>query len=520
MLGSAPSSTDTSPAQSRTILELMGKETLKDLTKEQTSKDMETIMAMFLELKAEIKSSQQKIEELIDKLHDKIEETVKNLELQVSDLNYHLTEFKQEIIKNSNKIDELEKFLNENEEKLNKQIELNRELQETTIEYSESILKIEMEKSAHMVRIRGVEETKEQDLLNTIIQPLTERMGLEVKELEKEIEFIHRTNSRRSLLPTIVCCSGRGRNIRNDFQEKPGNGEGAESRLKQRKRMPALVNAGRGAVAGWLVNSGVLAVAINSPQLGRLKPAPQTQPPLCFSIPTKCQLTRLTFTGKHRKELHCSFRQRLSSALPQFILVLVRLNTSVSAQKQIDRSHPEELEDDDDDDDCPSKNGAGGKYFKELSEDDDGKRVASAAPVVASAAAPKPRKKRSRAAFSHAQVFELERRFNHQRYLSGPERADLAASLKLTETQVKIWFQNRRYKTKRRQLAADLLSAAPAAKKVAVKVLVRNDQRQYHPGEVLRPPPLVSLQPSYYYPYYCFPGWALSACTAAAGGTP
>ncbi|XP_019333534.2 homeobox protein Nkx-3.2 isoform X1 [Alligator mississippiensis] len=133
------------------------------------------------------------------------------------------------------------------------------------------------------------------------------------------------------------------------------------------------------------------------------------------------------------------------------------------------------------------------------------------------AAAPKPRKKRSRAAFSHAQVFELERRFNHQRYLSGPERADLAASLKLTETQVKIWFQNRRYKTKRRQMAADLLASAPAAKKVAVKVLVRDDQRQYHPGEVLRPPSLLSLQPSYYYPYYCLPGWALSTCAAAAG---
>ncbi|XP_021251188.1 homeobox protein Nkx-3.2 [Numida meleagris] len=132
------------------------------------------------------------------------------------------------------------------------------------------------------------------------------------------------------------------------------------------------------------------------------------------------------------------------------------------------------------------------------------------------AAAPKPRKKRSRAAFSHAQVFELERRFNHQRYLSGPERADLAASLKLTETQVKIWFQNRRYKTKRRQMAADLLAAAPAAKKVAVKVLVRDDQRQYQPGEVLRPPSLLALQPSYYYPYYCLPGWALS-CAAAAG---
>lgn len=127
---------------------------------------------------------------------------------------------------------------------------------------------------------------------------------------------------------------------------------------------------------------------------------------------------------------------------------------------------------------------------------------------------PKQRKKRSRAAFSHAQVFELERRFNHQRYLSGPERADLAASLKLTETQVKIWFQNRRYKTKRRQMAADLLAAAPAAKKVAVKVLVRDDRRQYSPGELLRPP-LLPLQHSFYYPYtYCLqPAWSLNSCT-------
>eukprot|EP00062_Callorhinchus_milii_P027629 gi/632991161/ref/XP_007884501.1/ PREDICTED: homeobox protein Nkx-3.1-like [Callorhinchus milii] len=64
------------------------------------------------------------------------------------------------------------------------------------------------------------------------------------------------------------------------------------------------------------------------------------------------------------------------------------------------------------------------------------------------------RKKRSRAAFSHTQVLELENRFNLQKYLSAPERLDLASALKLTETQVKIWFQNRRYKTKRRLLAA------------------------------------------------------------------
>ncbi|XP_018980920.2 homeobox protein Nkx-3.1-like [Cyprinus carpio] len=65
------------------------------------------------------------------------------------------------------------------------------------------------------------------------------------------------------------------------------------------------------------------------------------------------------------------------------------------------------------------------------------------------------KKKRSRAAFTHLQVLELEKKFSRQRYLSAPERAHLASALHLTETQVKIWFQNRRYKTKRRQLTTD-----------------------------------------------------------------
>eukprot|EP00079_Xenopus_tropicalis_P012810 XP_002940264.2 PREDICTED: homeobox protein HMX1 [Xenopus tropicalis] len=68
------------------------------------------------------------------------------------------------------------------------------------------------------------------------------------------------------------------------------------------------------------------------------------------------------------------------------------------------------------------------------------------------------RKKKTRTVFSRSQVFQLESTFDMKRYLSSSERAGLAASLHLTETQVKIWFQNRRNKWKR-QLAADLEAA-------------------------------------------------------------
>ena len=51
--------------------------------------------------------------------------------------------------------------------------------------------------------------------------------------------------------------------------------------------------------------------------------------------------------------------------------------------------------------------------------------------------------------FSDQQLQGLEKRFESQRYLSTPERIDLAAALNLSETQVKTWFQNRRMKHKK-----------------------------------------------------------------------
>lgn len=55
------------------------------------------------------------------------------------------------------------------------------------------------------------------------------------------------------------------------------------------------------------------------------------------------------------------------------------------------------------------------------------------------------RPRRRRTAFTHAQLAYLERKFRTQKYLSVSDRSDVAETLNLSETQVKTWYQNRRY---------------------------------------------------------------------------
>ncbi|CAN9511528.1 unnamed protein product [Ophioblennius macclurei] len=59
----------------------------------------------------------------------------------------------------------------------------------------------------------------------------------------------------------------------------------------------------------------------------------------------------------------------------------------------------------------------------------------------------KPR--RSRTIFTELQLMGLEKKFQKQKYLSTPDRLDLAQSLGLTQLQVKTWYQNRRMKWKK-----------------------------------------------------------------------
>lgn len=88
--------------------------------------------------------------------------------------------------------------------------------------------------------------------------------------------------------------------------------------------------------------------------------------------------------------------------------------------------------------------------------------------------------KKRRVLFSKAQTLELERRFRQQRYLSGPEREQLARLLSLTPTQVKIWFQNHRYKMKRGRSEDLDIPQPPLLRRVVVPILVR-DGKPFHP---------------------------------------
>ncbi|CAB4060705.1 TLX3 [Lepeophtheirus salmonis] len=75
-----------------------------------------------------------------------------------------------------------------------------------------------------------------------------------------------------------------------------------------------------------------------------------------------------------------------------------------------------------------------------------------------------PKRKKPRTSFSRLQICELEKRFHKQKYLASTERATLAKNLKMTDAQVKTWFQNRRTKW-RRQTAEEREQERQAATK-------------------------------------------------------
>ncbi|CAF1540563.1 unnamed protein product [Rotaria magnacalcarata] len=72
--------------------------------------------------------------------------------------------------------------------------------------------------------------------------------------------------------------------------------------------------------------------------------------------------------------------------------------------------------------------------------------------------------RRPRTAFTSQQLLELEKQFRENKYLSKSKRFEVATSLMLSETQIKIWFQNRRMKWKRnKKMPSDTSEESPTS---------------------------------------------------------
>uniref|UniRef100_A0A3P9PZQ9 Ventral anterior homeobox 1 n=1 Tax=Poecilia reticulata TaxID=8081 RepID=A0A3P9PZQ9_POERE len=111
------------------------------------------------------------------------------------------------------------------------------------------------------------------------------------------------------------------------------------------------------------------------------------------------------------------------------------------------------------------------------------------------------RPKRTRTSFTAEQLYRLEMEFQRCQYVVGRERTELARQLNLSETQVKVWFQNRRTKQKKDQGKDSELRSVVSETAATCSVL-----RLLEQGRLLTPPGLPGLLP------HC--------STGTAGGSP
>ncbi|KAK5620555.1 Ventral anterior homeobox 2 [Crenichthys baileyi] len=105
------------------------------------------------------------------------------------------------------------------------------------------------------------------------------------------------------------------------------------------------------------------------------------------------------------------------------------------------------------------------------------------------------RPKRTRTSFTAEQLYRLELEFQRCQYVVGRERTELARQLNLSETQVKVWFQNRRTKQKKdTSKDSDKRSSSTSESLATCNILRLLEQGRLLSGPA--PPPNSLLGPS------------------------